>query len=138
MPLGDSWSDVRCAIVVFSDELSPSQITGELGIQPTRTKERGELTVGGRLTPNHQWGWEVPEGVPASFDDQVDGIRRGVGLHAGKFRSLAGRAHVQFDVLIEHQGRDLYLGWAIDAEVVALIAEFGASLNIDEYDYTDE
>lgn len=39
-------------------------------------------------------------------------------------------------IVIEHYGHDLSLGWGLDRRHVELAAALGASLDIDEYDYT--
>jgi hypothetical protein len=39
--------------------------------------------------------------------------------------------------VLEHYGRHLLLGWALDRRHIERAAELGANIDIDEYDYTE-
>lgn len=66
---------------------------------------------------------------------QLDAIWTALGSRAPAFRDLSD-AHVVVDILIEHYGDDLSLGWAMAERHVSMAAAFGASISVDEYDYT--
>jgi len=134
------WHEViRCALAVYSETLSAAEITDYVDIQPTEARIKGEPRKGNPSKPvvNHQWIWKPNESVERSLDAQLDALWAEMGRRAAAFKSLPGDAEVVVDIWIEHHGDDLRLGWVLDRRHVSAAAAFGASLGIDEYDYTE-
>lgn len=132
---------VRCALVVYSETLSAAEITQRVGIQPTEAKIKGQPRKGNPAMPvvNHQWKWKPDEeSVERSLDAQLDAIWDALGARADVFKGLPADAEVMVDIWIEHYGDDLRLGWALDQRHVTRAAAFGASIGVDEYDYTED
>jgi hypothetical protein len=128
---------VRCELAVFSDAVEPDAITERIGIQPSVTRRRGDLIrTGGPQVPNHQWVWHPDSGVEQDMDSQLDALRAVTISRVDSFRKLQGEADVVLAIVIEHHGDDLSLGWVLDRRHVALAAALGASIDVDEYDYT--
>jgi Domain of unknown function (DUF4279) len=132
---------VRCALFFSSETMRPEEITERVGIQPTVQRIKGQPRKGNPAKPvvNHQWIWKPDEeGVERSLDAQLDAIWAALGSRADAFKSLRADAEVVVDILIEHYGDDLRLGWALDRRHVSAAAAFGASIDVDEYDYTGD
>ncbi len=90
------------------------------------------------VVASHKWTWQPAETVAHSLDAQLDAIWDALGLRANAFKGLPVDAEVVVDIWIEHHGDDLRLGWALDQRHVTRAAAFGASIGVDEYDYTEE
>jgi hypothetical protein len=83
------------------------------------------------------WFWEPPTQVPRELNAQLDAVRSVTAGRAALFRELGAEAEVEVAIVLEHYGRQLLLGWRLDRSHVQLVAELGASIDVDEYDYTE-
>jgi hypothetical protein len=133
--------EIHCALDVFSASLTPEEITHRIGTQPTIVRRRGSRPRPGAGPkdglPENQWEWNPDASVPLTLDAQLDAIWTALGSRAQAFRDLS-EAHVVVDILIEHHGDGLSLGWAMVERHVLMAAALGASISVDEYDYTRE
>ncbi len=59
-------------------------------------------------------GLAAPADVPAELDAQLDAIRRAVEGRDRTFKALQSLASVTIEIIIEHRGVDLTLGWSLD------------------------
>jgi hypothetical protein len=59
-------------------------------------------------------GRAAPADVPAELDAQLDAIRRAVEGRDRAFKALQSLASVTIEIIIEHRGVDLTLGWSLD------------------------
>jgi hypothetical protein len=137
----DARDEIRCALAVFSASLTPEEITDLIGTQPTMVRRRGSRPRPGAGPkdglPEHQWTWQPDASVALTVDAQLDAISTALGSRAQAFRDLPD-ARVVVDILIEHYGGWLSLGWAMAERHVLMAAALGASISVDEYDYTSE
>jgi|SRR5665213_2899249 len=139
-PWERSWAEIKCSLAVFSDSIDAAAVTTCVGIEPTIQRVKGEPRSPKRpdvVVVSNQWVWRPGEAVERSLDAQLDSIWAELGPRAEAFVSLSLEATVQLDVWIAHRGEDLSLGWSLDHRHVAMAASFGASVNVDEYDFTD-
>jgi hypothetical protein len=139
-PWERAWEEVRCSITVFSDSTTAAEISDYIGIEPTRTRVKGDPISAKRpqtLVASHMWVWQVGDSVERSLDAQLDELWSALGPHADKFKNLPSGANVQLGVWIIHRGSELALGWVLNRRHVAAAAAFGASIDIDEYDDTE-
>jgi uncharacterized protein DUF4279/anti-sigma-K factor RsiG len=128
----------RCVLGVFSEWSRPDEITARVGVTPTRSRVAGELIrPGGPTVPKHMWLWEPSTDVPRELNAQLDAIWSAIAGRAPLFRELASNGVVEIAVVLEHYGRHLLLGWALDRRHIERAAELGANIDIDEYDYTE-
>jgi hypothetical protein len=128
----------RCGLGVFSEWCGPDEITARIGITPTRSRVAGELIRrGGPTVPKHMWLWEPSTEVPRELNAQLDAIWSATTGRAPLFRELASNGVVEISVVLEHYGSQLLLGWALDRRHIERAAELGASIDVDEYDYTE-
>lgn len=134
------WEEVRCALTVFSDTVTAAEVTAHVGVEPTNQMVKGEPRRGrpNMVVASHQWTWEPGETVAHTLDAQLDAIWDALGSRADAFKGLPAEASVGVDVWIVHRGRELSLGWVLDRRHVSHAAAFGALIDIDEYDATDE
>lgn len=130
--------EVRCSLNVYSDTVDPQEVTGHVGIDPTEERIKGRPRRGNPCLPvvNHQWIWQPDESVASRLDDQLDAIWEALGPRASAFRDLQGRAFVQLSIWMVHKGSELSLGWVLARRHVTRVAEFGAAIDVDEYDET--
>ncbi len=139
-PWQRAWVEVRCSITVFSDSTTAAEISGHIGIEPTRERIKGDPISAKRpqtLVASHMWVWQVGNSVERSLDAQLDELWSALGPHADKFKDLPPGANVQLDIWITHRGSELALGWVLDRRHAAAAAAFGATINVDEYDETE-
>jgi Domain of unknown function (DUF4279) len=87
--------------------------------------------------PSHQWVWKPDSSVEHLLDPQLDAIWTSLSPHADAFRHLPPEAEVGLSIWITHRGTDLSLGWVLDRRHVAAAAAFGATIDIDEYNFTE-
>jgi hypothetical protein len=140
-PWERAWEEVRCSITVFSDSTTAAEVSDYVGIEPTRTRIKGEPISARRpqtVIARHMWVWRVDDSVVRSLDAQLDELWSVLGPHAGKFKDLPSGANVQLGIWITHRGSELSLGWVLNRRHVAMAAAFGASIDVDEYDDTDD
>lgn len=135
-----AWEEIRCSISVFSDNVTAAQITGCVGVAPTKARIKDEPISAQRphiRVPRHIWTWQVDDAVERSLDAQLDALWSALGSKADAFRRLPPGANVQLSIWITHCGTELSLGWSLDRRHVAAAAAFGAAIDIDEYDDTE-
>lgn len=129
---------VRCDLAVFSESLEPPAITAQVGIEPTRSRHAGELIRrGGPTVPKHLWIWQPSDAIPRELDAQLDAIWSATSGREQTFCGLGETTEVSISIVIEHHESKLVLGWALDGRHVRRAAALNASLDIDEYNYTD-
>jgi hypothetical protein len=134
-----AWEEVRCSITVCSDSTPAAEISGHIGIEPTRERIKGEPISVKRpetLVASHLWVWQVGDSVERSLDAQLDELWSALGPRADKFKDLPPDTNVQLDIWITHRGSELALGWVLDRRHAVAAAAFGATINVDEYDET--
>jgi hypothetical protein len=83
------------------------------------------------------WAWEPPTDVPRELNAQLDAIWSATRGRASLFRELASSGIVEIAIMLEHHGSELLLGWTLDRRHVEHAAELGATIDVDEYDYTE-
>jgi hypothetical protein len=136
-----SRTEVRCSLCVFSKTVPPDRVTAIIGIQPSRTRRIGEAVrrgqANGPTVQRHQWIWEVPDRVPSELDAQLDALDAALTPLASSISSLGADADVVVDLVVEHYGSSLSLGWTMASRHVSMVAQFGATLSVDEYNYTE-
>ena len=133
------WAEVRCSLCIFSPSTSPKALTELVGITPTYSRRKGEPRnpgAPGSTVVTNIWVWKAPEDIEAQMNSQLDAIWRAHSTKAKAFRELPPDASVTLSIEIYHH-TDLSLGWSLDKRHVAMMAAFNASMDIDEYDYTD-
>jgi hypothetical protein len=132
--------ETQCSLNVFSHDVSASEVTAQVGIEPKVQRVKGEARPGRNremIVASHQWVWKPDSSVKHLLDPQLDAIWSALGSHAGAFSSLPSEANVTLSLWIVHHGTELSLGWVLDRRHVAAAAAFGASVDIDEYDETE-
>jgi hypothetical protein len=140
-PWDRAWTEVQCALNVFSHSVSAREISAHLGIEPTVQRVKGEVRPGRNremVVASHQWIWKPDSSVEHLLDPQVDAIWSALGSHAEAFSSLPAEAKVSLGIWIVHHGTELSLGWVLERRHVAAAAALGASLDVDEYDATED
>lgn len=140
-PWTRAWEEVRCSLSVFSDEMTAAEISRFVNKDPTRQRIKGEPISPKRphiLVRSHMWVWKVSDSIPRSLDAQMDALWASLGPRADTFRRLPAGANVQLSIWITHRGSELSLGWVLDRRHVAAAAAFGASIDVDEYDGTED
>jgi hypothetical protein len=140
MPDQQNRLEVRCSLEVYSDTLSPREVTMRVGIDSTEERVKGQSRTGNpaKSVVNHQWIWQPDDSIACCLDDQLDAIWGALSPKAAEFRDLLDHVSVQLSIWIIHRGSELSLGWVLDRRHVSHAATFGAKINIDEYDETDE
>ena len=123
---------------MFSASLEPHVIAERVGVRASNARRQGDLIrPGGPSVLNHQWVWRPDAQIPWDLDSQLDAIAAMAADRVEAFEGLKNEAEVVLSVVIEHLGRGLTLGWSLDRRHLELAAALGASLDIDEYDYTE-
>jgi Domain of unknown function (DUF4279) len=125
---------------VFSHEVPASEVTAHVGIEPTVQRVKGEARLGRNremVVASHQWVWKPDSSVEQLLDPQLDAIWSALRAHAEAFSTLPPEAKVTLSIWMVHRGTELSLGWVLDRRHVAAAAAFGASIDVDEYDYTE-
>lgn len=141
IPWQRAWEEVRCSVTVFSDSTTAAEISDYIGIEPTQERIKGDPISAkrpGTLVASHMWVWQVGDSVERSLEAQLDELWSALGSRADRFKNLPPGANVQLDIWIIHRGSELALGWVLDRRHIAAAAAFGASINVDEYDGTEE
>ncbi len=125
---------------VFSHDISASEVTAHVGIEPTIQRVKGEARPGRNremVVASHQWIWKPNSSVEHLLDPQLDAIWSALRPHAEAFSSLPAEATVTLSIWAIHHGAELSLGWVLDRRHVTAAAAFGASVDVDEYDETE-
>lgn len=134
--------EIRCRLVVFSPRLRPEDVTARSGMQATTVRHRGYRARPGAGPKDglaeHQWIWEPDDDVTLTLDAQLDAIWSAIGPSAAAFRNLQPEARVVVDIVFEHYGSELSFGWELHERHVAMASALGASVSVDEYDYTGD
>jgi Domain of unknown function (DUF4279) len=128
---------VSCELAVFSESVEADAVTTRVGVDPAETRRMGDARRSGKgRVKNHQWIWRPCSDVPRNLDSQLDALRAMAIERVEAFKALQNEARVVLEIVIEHYERALSLGWVLDRRHVELAAALGASLDVDEYDYT--
>jgi Domain of unknown function (DUF4279) len=129
---------IKCDLRIVSEILEPEEITARLGIEPTRARRAGELIrAGGPTVPMHLWVWAPAAGTPPNLEPQLDALWSVTDGREQVIQEFGEGTHVEVSLVIEHHGPELLLGWSLAARHVERVAQLGARLDVDEYDYTD-
>ncbi len=140
MTMTKTRDEIHCELAVVSKRIMPEEVTDRIGMRPTLARHRGDPTARGNDSgyglPEHQWIWTPNEGTALTLDAQLDAIWTELGAYTHAFRDLGAEVRVVIDILIEHYGTALSLGWVLHERHVAMAAAFGAMISVDEYDYT--
>ena len=134
--------EIHCRLIVFSPRLRPEDVTAGTGVEATIVRHRGYRPRPGAGPkaglPEHQWIWEPDNDVAQTLDAQLDAIWSAIGSSAAAFRNLQPEGRVVVDIVFYHYGNELSLGWTLHERHVAMASGFGASISVDEYDYTGD
>jgi hypothetical protein len=77
-----------------------------------------------------------PAEVPKELDSQLDAIWSATAKRRGLFADFGPVVEIAVEVVIEHHGSQLLLGWVLDRRHIRCAAELSATIDVDEYDYT--
>jgi len=132
--------EIKVYLVISGFEGSPDKISRVLGIQPTRTKLRGEPVSFGELETKLRRKanfWILDSGRPTTADlaDQVTAVVRQVQGSVPGFTDLPQGTTVTLTCAIYDYSRSVPL--VFDASAISALAAIGADLNIDYYDLTE-
>jgi hypothetical protein len=148
---------------IFSERLSPAEITAQLGIEPDHFKIMGTRSSDPPRPRSHQWtitcdhpGLRVDEQI-ASVIDRISSHRNEISALARRLRAddppggaeLSVVRYLNSDVgeeesdeVVELQGgqtleklpgQHQLLGWHLGAEVISFLHAVGAGVDVDEY-----
>jgi hypothetical protein len=133
--------DVQGALAVYSDTISASEITSLIGIEPTEQRVKGQPVRGKRnrkiTVVSHQWIWQPNDSIERSLDAQLNAIWAALKPYAEVFQHLPPEVDILLDIWISHYGSEIWLGQKLDKRHVTAAAAFGASISIDQYDFTE-
>ena len=133
--------EVKVRLVILGFECSSDEISSTLGVAPTQVWRDGETVTPQATNVHHENGWMLRSPVDpqrASAEEAVNALlAQFPSLKA--FAALPAAADIQLTCTI--YGHDERPGLWLSKDVIARLAQIGASLDVDVYDlieYTND
>lgn len=80
---------VWCELAVFTESVEPDAVTARVGVDPSETRRKGDVTRSGtRRVPDHQWIWRPYSDVPRDLDSQLDALGAMAAERLDAFKAL--------------------------------------------------
>lgn len=125
-------------MVIVSQEVTVAEMTEVLGVTPDQALEAGTVPRGTRRRiPAKENSWELFEQADASVDmsDVIDGLgRRVTPLQPGLVELKNRGCVVKLDIVQWVTPADpVGPGFVLESAIIELLAEVGASVDVDQY-----
>lgn len=126
------------AWLLISDfDLNPDEITSQLGIEPTKTRVKGEYRLAGKKKPNqmintsNQWilDSELPNNI--SIEKQIHFLLEKIRPHKQKFQEITKKYYTEFSCALYFY--DANPGIHVDSSLLKELAELNVKLDLDIY-----
>jgi hypothetical protein len=132
--VGGPVDESSTVLAVYGDTLDPSDVTGLLGVQPTRSFSPGH-SPGPRSPPSKHGAWflEVRGMAPLGPEELLRELLSKLPTNAYVWAKLHERYKVQLRVAIHMQGWNK--GFSLTPPTVAQLASMGVGIEVDLYAY---
>lgn len=116
----------------FGEDLQPEEVTRLLGVAPTQSQLKGDVSPSGHVRPVGGWWLRVEEREPGDLEDQIVAL----------FSELTDDPQVWADLNARYRG-DVFCGLFMDTtneglelkpETLLMIGQRGLRLGLDIYD----
>jgi hypothetical protein len=126
--------EISVALTLTGSDLNPDDITSRLDLEPTRTWRLGDQILNTSLKREHG-GWSLSTDRKPVIDlqDQLDLILREVQAQTDALNELANERNFNVELACVIYVSDETPVIHFDAEVVELLAELNAEIDIDLY-----
>ncbi len=139
--LAVSWVYIQPATRVYlairSNDITPGEVTRRIGLQPTRTVEKGSPIAqrqNAPPSPRHHWALDVMPGVPGDLDEKVGILVAVLEPVAHSVAALKPSCDVRLTIVYEGWiGNSCLGGIQLDAKATRVLAEAGGWVDIDLY-----
>lgn len=127
----------KATLRIWGDDLFPEEISKLLGVKPTMSERKGDVSVGKasgnkRVAKTGNWSLESAINFEGDLDAQVNELFAQLSADLDVWRLLAARYSIDVVCGVFMQtGND---GFAFNAATLRLLGERGARLDLDIYD----
>jgi len=137
--IGGVWIEplTRVKLSVWSETISPDELTAKIGVTPTSSWVKGAPRDRGRSRRVHSHnGWQLDAlpGVPATMDEKLECLRKEIGNSVTEIASLGSSCETMLSIGLDDWAGQ-FTGVYLDAENSRWIASMGASIDISIYSW---
>jgi hypothetical protein len=127
---------------IFSADVTADEMTERVGLEPDEVLVQGRRRSGPPPVPRSH-AWKLVDRGPGRIDDQAERLIARLRPHRDRLVALCREPGFSVGLLIgrhfpDEDGVPDGFGWHLDAQLVEFLAAVGASIDVDEYDYSDE
>lgn len=137
--LCDTLPEVNVYLIIFGTNLTPGEITEQVGILPTSTVHMDQVPIKQRKNPwayQHKWVYHPQRGVPASLDDKLETLLDDLTPVQEKIAGLAGRAEAMIEISYHAHCRWSMGGMVLEPETLAQLTALKCTLDFDLHGYS--
>jgi hypothetical protein len=131
----------RTEFSVYSDTVPAVEMTARIGLDANRVLVRGSRRQEPPVPRAHLW--QVSDHQPGSVGDQAERLLARLAPHRDRLVALSREPDFSIGLMIvryfaDEDGAPNGFGWHLPPELVAFLAAVGASIDVDEYDYSED
>jgi len=133
--------ETRAYFIVFSDELSPEELTARIGITPSSVKTKAAKSASPPRPVTNVWKLDSGLDRQAPTWDHLEALCALVTPVTARISELCeGEPTASLKIVREFYPAvgEARLGFWLDEPWLAILRQTGAHLDVDEYDYTSE
>jgi len=129
--IGGPVDEVTVTLRVMGDDLDPDEVTRQLGVQPTRSRKKGQSLKSGHISRSGIWMLEGNDPKPTPLDEQIDHLlaRMTDDLTVWTALSKRFRMDVYCGLFVATWSR----GESVSLEIMKKLVDRGTSLGLDIY-----
>ena len=126
-------AQIEMSFNVYSDALTPDEISKQIGLSPTRVRYMGEpIKEGGKPLPHHFWSYGHEIGIPGDLNEKLANL---IAILESVQEGILGLAAVaKTAIRIYYVGNsDFFGGLHFDTEIIQRIAALGCDIDFGPY-----
>jgi hypothetical protein len=127
-------ANINVYLMINSNLLEPDAITARIGIQPTRTKKKGEPRTprSSLLWETNYWIFEPQKDVPDELERKLSFFLAQLENVATSIFNLSEECDISINII--YKGYQEWMGgWHLDRQIISRILSLGADIDLDIY-----
>lgn len=127
-------ANISVYLIINSDLLESDAITARIGIQPTRTKKKGEPRTpkSSLVWETNYWIFEPQKDVPDELERKLSFLLAQLENAATSIFNISEECNISINII--YKGYQEWMGdWHLDRQIISRILSLGADIDLDIY-----